>query len=199
MEPTTGTTISVTWWDIARFALTTGLVTALFNQGIGWFRDWRKESTVTIRDATYAAMRIAVLLEAFAMECASLIEENAFAEKSGGPSTQKLPSLSEYPTDIDWKSLDSSLAAQSLSIRNELRLSVRTIAFWSGEEPAEIPSVCSNQAGKCGYRAWQLATALRRHYKLPSFDPTQGYWDLVGTLQKRHDAVIKAVTPTDMA
>lgn len=194
MEPTP---IVVSGWDIVKFALGTGVVTALANNLLGWWRDWKKEGITTIRDARYLAMRVAVTLDRFAIECAKSISDNSMFSSSGGHAGNAhgtLPSLEEYPTDADWKALDPSLSARALSLRNELYLSEGQIAFWWEIEPGDqgiMMNACDGQAGKCGYRAWQLAADMRRHYGLPEFDPKQTNWDVVRVLKEEHDQELK--------
>ncbi len=191
MEPTA---ISFTWFDVLKFALGTGVVTAIANQGIAWFREVRKESGTTTRDARYLALRIAVMLEQFSISCADAISENDMYQQSEGYAGRphgKLPSLSEYPTDADWRSLDPSLAAQIISFRNELLLSDQTIEFWWDVDRETVRGACDEQAGKSGYRAWLIASQLRGRYRLPSFDPRSFAWDVVATLKEHHDRAIK--------
>jgi len=194
MEPTP---IVVSGWDIVKFALGTGVVTAVANNLLGWWRDWKKEGTTTIRDARYLAMRVAVTLDRFAIECANSIGDNElFSGSQGHAGTVhgRLPPLEEYPTDADWKALDPSLSARALSLRNDLRLSEGIIKFWWEIEPGDqgiLMTTCDGQAGTCGYRAWQLAADMRRHYGLPEFDPKPTSWDVVTVLKEQYDLELK--------
>lgn len=188
---------SLTWTAILTLAFTTGVFTAGLEHLVGWLRDRSKERSVTTRDATYAAIRVAVVLEDFAIKCADAVSDVDLHRQSGGHGGQihtKVSPLAEYPADIDWKSLDASLSAESLSLRNELSLGNGAIAAMVefGDDD-DVLVEAANQCGKCGYRAWQLAAALRRRYSLPNFDPYQVSWDVVGLLKKYHDQAIKKV------
>lgn len=193
MEPTQ---VSIPWADVIKLALSTGVIAAVINQSISWIRDSRSEGATIKRDATYLAMRAAVILEQFAIMCAEIIGDNLLYTDSDGYAGEqhgKLPELDQYPTDADWKSLDPSISARALSLPNEILLSDRTIATWEKLEPAEVLGACNEQAGKCGYRAWLLASDLRRRYQLPGFDPTETHWDLVGLLKEKHDKATQKV------
>jgi hypothetical protein len=196
MEPTP---VVVSGWDIVKFALGTGVVTAVANNLLGWLRDWKKEGTTSTRDARYLAMRVAVTLDEFAIECAKSIRDNQiYIESMGHAGTRhgKLPPLSEYPTDADWKALDPSLSTRALSFCNELRLSEGIIGLWWDIEPGDqgiLMNTCDGQAGKCGYRAWQLAADMRRHYGLPEFEPEHTGWNIVPELKQEHDLELKRV------
>jgi hypothetical protein len=182
-------TVSIAGWDIAKLALTTGLVTALFTQMIGWFRDFRKERSEQVRSATYLALRVSVILEQFSLNCAHALDEIETHDSSGGTAGQKhrkLPTLEAFPTDLDWKSLAPRLASRVLTMQNELELAARQIrTVWdvtADEDAAD--EACGDAIGVSGFRAWDLAKNLRRDYRLPIFDPKETWWDAVAALEK---------------
>jgi hypothetical protein len=57
-------------------ALTSSLLTALFSQLFTWWREHRAASAKKAAIASYLSLRLAILLEAYASECASFIGEN---------------------------------------------------------------------------------------------------------------------------
>jgi hypothetical protein len=179
--PDTQTSLSV--WDILKLALSTGVATALLNNFFGEWRDRRKELTTTTRDATYLAIRVAVILERFAMACANIIADNHMYNKAGGhagAAHAELPPIAEYPTDADWKAIDPTLSARALSLPNELCLSEGAIKFSWEIEPTDEGvhlTTCNGEAGKCGYRAWQLAADMRHRYGLPEVKPEETAWN----------------------
>ncbi|SRR6266851_6809190 len=191
----TQTVLSIS--DILTLAFSTGVITALLNNLLGWLRDWKKDHTSTKRDPRYSAMRIAVILEKFAIECANVISDNDLykkAEGHAGAAHGTLPPLREFPADTDWKALDPALSARTLSLPNELSLADGTIKFWWDIEPGDqgiLLHACDLQAGKCGYIAWQLAADMRRGYGLPAFNPEHTAWDVVKTIKDQHDIEIK--------
>ena len=170
--------------NILTLAFTTGIVTAALNNLMGWWRDSKKEHTTTTRDARYSAIKIAVILEQFAIECANIISDNQLHNSSegyAGIAHGTLPTFADYPADMDWKAIDPALAARALSLPNELSLSEGIIKFWWEIEPGDkgiLLTACDRQAGKCGFRAWQVAADMRRRYGFPEFSPEQTTWDV---------------------
>lgn len=168
----------------------TGLATAIFNQIFGHYR----ERAALTRDARYLAIRVAVILEQFGIECAERIatqEKYRSTEGGTGRLFGAVPELLPYPDEAKWESLDAGLLARALSLRNELPLSDRAIAFWEDIDRECIPQECDQQCGKCGYIAWQLAVAIRSHYSFPPFDPKLTSWDVVKTLQTEHGTALR--------
>src|SRR4051794_15507736 len=113
-------------------------------------------------------MRLAVILETFAMECANItVDNHLYSQSEGhaGTAHTTLPPAPKYPDDANWRSLDPELSARALSLPNELSLSDGAIAFYWQVDPSDrgaLLGICSAQAGKSGYRAWQLAAETRR-------------------------------------
>lgn len=187
-------TTSLNTSDLLKLILGTGLFSALVSQVIGWFIDWQKDKKTNSRMAQYSALRIAVDMESFAINCAKAISDNdLFIQFSGHAGTQhsKIPTLVKYPDDVDWRSMDASLCARILSFRNEIELSQELVDSWYEFDYECIPSSCSEQIAICGYRSWALASDLRSFYKLPSFHPEQLSWDVEAILKNPYD---KAMT-----
>lgn len=187
MEPTP---FSLTWLDILKLALSTGVVAALVSPLFGLLRDWIRDREAAKRDGRYLALRLAVIFEGFAIACADLISANddqreIFKVPEVGCS--QLPPLGEYPTDADWKSLDPAFSAQALAFRNELAISVSTVQAMLRLDELSASGECDMQAGKSGFRAWELATNLRHAYSLPEFDLQHTPWKFVELLKKYHD------------
>ena len=194
MEITTA--ISINSWDIIKLALSAGVVTALINQGINWFKEWKKEKKLIERLSQYSALRITIELETFAISCADVISDIDMYYDSAGHAGRKhtiIPILAEYSDDVDWKSLDICLCTRIFTLRNEIMLSQGAIDFWYEIDDECVPTTCREQTGKCGYRAWQLANELRNFYKLLQFDPKQLSWDIESILKKHHDQAINRI------
>ncbi len=192
MVEATGATMELS--TILAFAFSTGLATAVFNQLIGWWREARHERQTTTRDARYLAIRLAVILERFAIACAERVaDQDMYRQSEGHAGAQHgaLPELPPYPDEADWKFLAPDLLARVLTLRNELPLSDAKIAFWEDIDRECIPQEYDQQAGKCGYMAWALAADMRRHYRLGVFDPRQTSWDIVKVLKALHDEALR--------
>lgn len=188
------TPIFLPWAEIFKLALGAGVFTAIINQGIGWFRDFLNDKTVTDREAQYLAVRVAVILEKFAITCAGTLTQNALNEESGGHVgmwKNEPPPFPDYPRDIDWKYLEPNLSIRALSLANEIQLSNNTIETAFVVLPDdEIGDVCNQEIGKCGYRAWIIAKELRLKYSLPTFAPHTFSWDIIDQLKSNHDMAI---------
>ncbi|MYI24623.1 MAG: hypothetical protein F4109_04235 [Gammaproteobacteria bacterium] len=155
--------------------------------------------TETDKNARYLAARIAVTLEQFALKCADWIDDNeAYIDTRGsvGRLRLTLPPLAEFPTDAHWTAVDPALVARSLSISNELMLAKAAIDFAKGVADSEdhlyVRNTFDGQAGKCGYRAWQLAIDLRQKYTLGEFSPSEFSWNSERLLKKHHDQELDA-------
>ncbi|MGB5086083.1 MAG: hypothetical protein WBO09_16120 [Methylocystis silviterrae] len=179
---------------ILTLSFSTGFMTAVFTQAIGWVREARHEKLAAGRDARYLAIRLAVILERFAINCAeNIVAQDMYRESGGhaGIRHSTLPDLPPYPDEADWKALEPDFLARALTFRNELPLADKAIAFWEEIERDCIPQECDQQCGKCGYIAWVLAGDMRRHYNLGAFDPKQASWDIVNTLKPLHDEALE--------
>jgi hypothetical protein len=153
----------------------------------------RRSKQSAERDARYLAVRVAIILECFAIECAEQVSESSLHERSKGAagSTYKTtPQLQQLPENAEWKLLEPNLLARVLSFQVELRLAEGTLTHMSAVEPDCTDLACRLQSGKCGYIAWQIAEDLRRYYSLPTFDPFHTAWDVVGALKVEHDEVM---------
>lgn len=174
--------------DILKLALGSGVIAAIVNQGITWFMGWKKESQANKRLRIYSALRIATLLEAFAINCRKGVADAAvFSETNGdgGIVRSQMPELEKYPQDVEWKIIDSKLCASVLSIPNEVNLCQMTIDHWLDEGQFDDHSGAFDEhqrfmigtyireTAKCGLRAWEMAKEIRKKYKLPTFDPKE--------------------------
>ena len=179
---------------ILTLALSTGFATAVFNQGMGWLREVRHDSASTERDARYLAIRLAVMLEEYAINCADRIGDNDMHRQSGGHAGKRwgaLPELQPYPNEDDWKALAPDLLSRVLTLRIQLSLANNAIAFWMDIDPECIPQECDQQCGRTGYAAWTLARDMRSRYRLGTFEQGEASW-VIETLERLNEAAIKA-------
>lgn len=187
---------AITWQDIVKLAVTTGVLTAAVNQLLVWWREQHTEQNRQRSDASYLGLRIAVILEKFAIDCVDRIGDNQMHRDSGGHAGRSyttLPELPEYPDDLAWKSIDQDLAARALTFRNELTLSDSYLSFSWDVEPEDAPHACSLQCGRCGHLAWEVAVEIRKRYSLPAFEPSRAGWNIDSVLKEKHDKALKIV------
>lgn len=186
MEPTL---ISLPWIELVKLSVAAGVVTALVNQGLGWLRDHRRETKTRKREKEYLAIRLAVALERFAVDCTSVISDNKFYQTIGSAAGEPhlaLPHLAEYPTDADWKSLASRLVARVLSFRTEVQLSNHIIESHYLGYPEGAVDACNEEAGKCGRIAQLLAADLRSDCDVEAFAPSSAPQDWSHPLEEYH-------------
>jgi hypothetical protein len=165
-----------------------GLVAALITQCVAWVRETRKDKESTKREATYLAIRLAVILERFALDCANgIADQEMYTQSEGhaGAYHHQLPELASYPDEDGWKVMRLDFLTRALELRNEVLLSNRKIASWEDIDRDCIPNECDDQCGRCGYMAWQLACEMRNHYWLSPFVPA---WDVPGLLKRNSDS-----------
>jgi hypothetical protein len=179
------------WLEIAK-VLGTGVVAAALTHGVSWWRDSRKEKASNLRDARYLALRLAVILERFAIDCSEvvgLVDTYAASKGSAGSQTTKLPEIGEFPSDSDWKTIDPKLAARALEFVNELLMAQQKLNFsWHVSDEDQITEECADDAALLGLRAWDLAHQLRQRHDLPRFTPAETSHDVEASLKARCDA-----------
>jgi hypothetical protein len=170
-----------------------GSVGGLSVQGIVWLKERNVRKSEKIDKARVVALQIAVTLESFAQDCATMITENEVYEDTRGTvgnHSGSVPNLPEYPSELEWNTLDHQLASDVFGLRGIKKHCDGIVNFWADAdpEPDRIRREASNQSGRCGLQAWNLAVRLRAQYSLPATSPNVGRWNFVETLRERHEA-----------
>ena len=147
------------------------------------------------QSADFDAMRLAVALDRFAYDCATLItDEQTWRDSSGagGRMFYELPNLT-VPEDIAWKSISLNLADKFFALENDLLRAGRIIGgeIEYASDPNEGLSEPSDQAGLIGYRAHVLSWELRAKYQPNRKSGNLHPWDYVRTLKSKHDAKVE--------
>ena len=174
---------TLTLWSIAQL----GIVSTVVTIGVGWIREHLKYKHTTERDATYLANRIAPVLERYALECAELICAKGMDEyflSHAGNKRGKIPPFPAYPTDIEWRSVDKTMAARLLMFPNEVTETAGNFEFIDNMHQDICIGAYDMLLGKVGYRAWMLAHDLRSVFKLPTPFST---WPFVDHLKEAHE------------
>ncbi|WP_395675802.1 hypothetical protein [Inquilinus sp.] len=178
--------MDLSWGSIAKTAIAAGIFTALFTQVVVWIRE-RLSANQRVR---LLAVKLTIIFEKFAMDCASSISDNQLYNESdhaAGKENHRLPKMDELPSSEDWHSLKPELTARILFFPNEISNSNSSLDFLEDVEgPYDIPQACSIRCGLRGYRAWLIAGDLRRIYKLPPFDNSAVFWDFAEVLLPLH-------------
>ncbi|WP_439406422.1 hypothetical protein ACNJX9_34090 [Bradyrhizobium sp. DASA03076] len=172
-------------WDLLsllKTAVGAGIGTAAVQGGIALYR----ERTLKNEHAAYLALRLAVLLEAYASECCDFYFDNANAEQLPNepyPSwNTRLPDLPEYPDDTEaWRTLDKKLLAKCLNFPNRVHASQNAIAACGEHTMDDLDIALDEHASARGAEAWEIASALRETYGL---DRAEIVFDYYTALQK---------------
>jgi hypothetical protein len=132
------------------------------------------------------AMRLAVILEAYASACSEFIADNSGKET---PPDQEyplwetgLPELSLYPDDTEgWRALNQKLAGRCLNFPNKISGSQAIIRSTIDYAMEDLEDTLNEEAAKRGLEAWSLARELRKQYGVEGADPV---WDYAEGLAK---------------
>ena len=186
----------LTSWDWSRLISIIGPFVGAFSgsaviQGLlPLYRERRQQKA----HATYLAMRLAIILEAYASSCMNLISENANREQP--PDSQypvlswTIPELPCYPDDVDgWRAIAPILAEQCLNLRNKISASQLTINGTIEFATDDLETAVIQNAAKRGIDAWNIATKLRSHHAVK---PADTVWPYAEALQDALDQSEKA-------
>jgi hypothetical protein len=182
--------MSIEWLDVLKISVSSSVLTALLTWGLNHFFVHRASLR---RDARYLAQRLAITLEKFAIDCAAVIADNRLLNSTGGEAGKRhlsLPALEALPADADWKAMAPDLVDRVLSMPSELVLAHETILFWWDmlTDKDGMETETNYQAGLYGFRAWNLASELRRRYGIPASTLPERRQNFVVTLREQHDA-----------
>ncbi len=174
------TTVEFTWGGLLTLAGSAGIIAALVNQGLGWLREWWAVADKRKANGGYMALRLAVILEAYASACADAISGNQNAEQRPDEQypdwTAQLPELPEYPDDTEgWRALPIKVAGRVLSLRNKVAGSQSIIDSVVEYSEDYLEEEYAEQAAERGLEAWNLAVELRRTYGLEEVDVVWSY------------------------
>lgn len=168
----------------------TALLTAGFSTWVNHWLAGKKEKAAREEDLRYQALRVALALEKFAIDCAGLISDSEFYDDFQGAAGRKateLPKLN-LPETTEWKLFEIGTANKILSLENLIADGNNAISFAlrisAHHEDTDEPEV---QAGLCGYRTVEIAKGLRQKYELVAREEAAHGWDYVVTLKKYHD------------
>jgi hypothetical protein len=170
------------WLSVLKAAIGAGVGTAAVQGGVALY----KERTRKKENAAYLALRLAVLLEAYASECCGFYFENSNAQHSPDepyPAWRThLPDLPEFPDDTEaWRAMDKRLVAKCLNFPNRVHASRNAIAACVEHTMDDLDVVLDEQASARGVEAWEIASALRKAYGL---DRAEIVFDYYSVLQK---------------
>jgi hypothetical protein len=152
------------FWSLV---LTTSVGTAVLNQLVQAARDHRSG----YRKASYLALRLAVTLERFALECLDVAGDLQLHKDSHGAAGKLLtavPDIYDYPDEPDaWYTLDKSLAERAIALRSHRDDAQAYTVFESqfDNHPLGRAETAATHSALVGEEAWMVASALRKKYR----------------------------------
>lgn len=162
------------WHELVQIILGAGFASAAFNFIVTWWNTLRHEK----QSAIYLALRLAVILECFAVSCYERVISLDFEYDTSdvAPRSKRfvLPVLEVYPTHEGCR-VSADLAADTLSFPNEVKLArhciegIEECAFIYDNAKGDFRAKLHEIAEK-GQLAWEIAVKLRAKYNLPAFD-----------------------------
>lgn len=161
------------------------VLAALVSQGVAAFRESRK----TNKDGSFAALYLAVALESYASNCASVLSDSENYQSSGGhagSAHSTVPDLPDYPTSIEWKPFGIKQTTQAMSFRVEVESAKAMLSeYWDfvGDEDDVVP-VMRQETARLGKKALGLAIDFRKEWKIPSVDYSAD-WNVKTYLNER--------------
>jgi hypothetical protein len=171
------------WKTLLSALLGAGLGSAIVQGIFNYIAERRKRTA----HATYLAMRLAVLLDAFGRACSDMIGRNSYAETppdSEFPNWEGLPGLPPYPEESEgWVSLRRALAMRCLRIRSNAQVSEAFLKVTVEFSVDDLGDTLDEQAAILGLEAWRLAEDLKRVYRLGG--TASDYKESLETVQRR--------------
>jgi hypothetical protein len=142
--------------EIIGTVLGTGIVSGLTTLAVDYFRGRSGRK----RNRTYLCIRIATALEAYAINCAELLEAaDAHYGQTQTPLIISLPDPPSYPEDVDWHSVDPTIAYRIMSFLNEREAQAAEARFVNHFEGN--PFGAEDAVKATGKKAHELANVLR--------------------------------------
>lgn len=127
------------------------------------------------KEKKYSSIRVAVILESYALSCSEFISGNeyygqrySYDERSYELTNGNRPRLVTFPSDINWKEINPSLASKALSLYAEELMTDALLANLTDDEIGwdrlwEVHKI----VGYNGYKSWALANEFRASASLP--------------------------------
>lgn len=170
--------------QIVTLVATSSVVSALLTQGLAWLREWLGET----KQAKFAALYIALALEAYARTCATDIGESetyeASSEAAGAPHGN-LTELPDFP-EVDWRAFGIKQSEQAMGFRVEIdneRAMIRDL--WEHEDEDTVVPVVRELAAKLGLKAFAMSENFRKQRGLTLLDQS-GEYSTKNFLDRKH-------------
>lgn len=183
---TTGLTVI----NVITLAAGSSVLASVVTQGLNEWRDRIKNK----RESAFSSLYLALALEAYASECSTVISESEnyeASDESAGSPQGNIPTLGEYPSSVDWKSLGIAPTTDAMSFQVEVETTRAMIrGSWEyGDEEDIVPQV-REEAARLGLKALTLASTFRREAKVAAVQ-FHGDWNLKAHLEDRAEHYVE--------
>lgn len=172
-------------WEWIKAGLPLLVAGGILTIGAQWWGDSKKRK----RGARYLAISLAVNYETYALECADQINKLNLFESSHGNAGERnlsLPKVLPIPESAHWENLEHDLTERAFTFPNVVRQASGYIDFEieMNDDPEFAGATISTieKAGITGLMAWQLASDLRRRYRITPFRKEDIGWDFIALL-----------------
>jgi hypothetical protein len=158
-----------TWGSILTLSITTGIATAILNQGLSWLKEAIQRRESDRRVGRMLALSLVEVLTSYAQECNARVRSNRWDASIGEYGTSELPTLRPYDeSDRAWAVIaPPTLAGALRDFKNQKDNATRTVNendVVNG--PEDAISSATHHCVDLGYKAWKLAQRLRKNYTL---------------------------------
>lgn len=165
------------------------VASGLFGAGLTQFAVWVRELISFRKSRNFAALRLSLMCEHYAVNCASDIElrSGPHDEWEGSilPEGLKLPGIPDLPTDIDFKAVPVELIEPIFSLDVEIRFAENALASEAEHlDGEEMLDAYMHAVAKRGLRAWDLGSTIRQRSGLPKPELDVGEWDFLALMRE---------------
>lgn len=165
------------------------VASGVLGAGLTQFAVWMRELVSSRRSRNFAALRLALMCEHYAVSCASNIElrtgPNDEWEGPILPEGLKLPAIPSLPNDIDFKVVPVDLIEPIFSLDVEIRFAENALSSDAEHLDGEaLLDAYLNAVAKRGLRAWDLGSAIRRRSGLPKPELDVGEWNFLALMRE---------------
>jgi len=174
--------------------LGSGLAAALLSQTLIWWKESRREKQTADRDRRFFALKLAIVLERYAIECAmrvGFVHEHVSHYDIHEPLSDPLPGIPplELPDSSEWRWIDSALSSQVLSLAPRLKYCDGSVeaSFHYGDFHQGCGELIK-QLRAIGFETLTLASTIRTKYGLDPQSYLMGKWDFAKALKPRQDS-----------
>jgi hypothetical protein len=163
--------------------LGSGVAAALLSQAFIWWKESWRERQVEERDLRFFALKLAVVLERYAIECAmriGVVDDHIYGYETDEPRSGPLLGmpLLELPDSTEWRWIDSVLSSEVLALAPRIKFSEGSVgATFDYADFRQGAEELVAQLRTVGFETLTLASKIRKKYGLDPQAYSMGGWD----------------------